>query len=587
MRSPIRDVGSPRALTLARECIDECVETHETCIALAASSDPHLPTRVIDCTNPDLPRLVSTEGQRGQYLTLSYVWGGDQVHKTTTGNVSTYERSINISLLPATIRDTIHVTHALGFSSLWVDSLCIIQDSDEDKRREIGRMHHIYRYAHLTIIAASANKVTESFLNDRPPPPCFSASAFNAGVPLPSGDLTLPFICPPCVPAASEPQAGTVYITAMPSRTLTPEEWPYSAHLGHIGTRAWCMQEYLMAPRALIFNARTLQYRCLTATHHVGDSLCDTYDERRLPDILFMRDPPPAQPGSEEWARVHTAWLGVVRDYSHRAASVAADKLVACSAIAEQFYRCLGSDYLAGLWRATLLADMLWSRRWDEYGHYPAAYRAPSWSWAALEGEVFWSGQWSQAFWADNALAKVVRCAVILEDDGLPFGRVTGGSLVLSGTLLPCVLRDSASTAENRRHTILLRSLECARRQQWAEAVNSTLGGSECEGRDVEVDPNLLGTAVIDCEANVQLGRMWVIPLLLAEFSMNGIVVAMANSGAGSQSTHKKARFRRIGYFYYQVEPIREEHRDSAKAARSLAEALKDGVYPSRDIEIV
>ncbi|EIW52301.1 HET-domain-containing protein, partial [Trametes versicolor FP-101664 SS1] len=309
-------------------------------------------------------RLVSTESQRGQYLTLSYVWGGDQVHKTTTGNVSAYERSIDISLLPATIRDAIHVTHALGFSSLWVDSLCIIQDSDEDKRREIGRMHHIYRYAHLTIIAASANKVTESFLNDRPPPPCF---------------------------------------------------------------------KYLMAPRALIFTARTLQYRCLTATHHVGDSLCDTYDKRRLPDTLFMRDPPPAQPGSEEWASVYTAWLGVVWDYSHRAASVAADKLVACAAIAEHFHRCLDSDYLAGLWRATLLADLLWSRRWDEYGHYPAAYRAPSWSWAALEGEVFWSGQWSQAFWADNALAKVVRCAVTLEDDGLPFGRVTGGSLVLSG----------------------------------------------------------------------------------------------------------------------------------------------------------
>lgn len=71
-------------------------------------------------------------GQRGRYLTLSYVWGGDQAHKTTSSNITTYEGGIDPTLIPLTIRDAIFVTNALGFRWLWVDSLCIIQDSDQD-----------------------------------------------------------------------------------------------------------------------------------------------------------------------------------------------------------------------------------------------------------------------------------------------------------------------------------------------------------------------------------------------------------------------------------------------------------------------
>ncbi|EIW53238.1 HET-domain-containing protein, partial [Trametes versicolor FP-101664 SS1] len=156
MRSPILDVGSPRALALVKDHIDECVYGHERCIALSVFPDPFLPTRLIDCTDINHPRLVTTSGRRGKYLTLSYVWGGDQVHKTTTTNISTYSRRIDPFLLPATIRDAIYVTQTLGFQFLWIDSLCIIQDSDEDKLHELGHMHDIYRYAHLTIIAASA-----------------------------------------------------------------------------------------------------------------------------------------------------------------------------------------------------------------------------------------------------------------------------------------------------------------------------------------------------------------------------------------------------------------------------------------------
>ncbi len=382
MRSPILDVGSPPALALARACIDECVRGHEDCINFSTSSDPDLPTRVIDCANPARPRLFSTGRQRGRYLALSYVWGGDQVHKTTLANVSAYERGIDLSLLPATIRDAIHVTHALGSQYLWIDSLCIIQDSDEDKRKELAQMHYIYRRAHVTIIAANVGSVSESFLVDRPAAPPFGLR--NAVL---SGDVTLPFICPPREPAPltpgghrceEEPQVGTVYVTTHPERVPPlPEEWPCSHDLGTLGTRAWCMQEYLMTPRAPIFSARTLQFRCLSATQHVGNSLCGTSDEQRLPSTLLLEDPPAAAPGSAEWDDMHSVWRDVVGDYSRRAASVASDKLVACAAVMERFGRVLRSEYLAGLWRETLLADMIWVKEGQAYLQRPASWADP------------------------------------------------------------------------------------------------------------------------------------------------------------------------------------------------------------------
>lgn len=280
------------------------------------------------------------------------MWGGDQVHKTTTANLSSYEQGIAASLLPSTIRDAIHVTHMLGFRWLWIDSLCIIQDSDEDKAHEIGRMHHIYRYSHLTIMAASANGVSESFLHERPLPDLDPHNSVTG----------LPFICPPrpltsvghtedC--SAAQLQVGTVSIAPIRSN-ITGRA--YSDELGNMATRAWCMQEYLMSPRTLILTPQTLVFRCLSTVQGVGDSFYRIHGDPRIPSSLFLPPTAPAaEPDVDVWKDLHDAWTKVIEDYTRRTASVASDKLVACAAIAEQFHRVLGSDYLAGLWRSDAL----------------------------------------------------------------------------------------------------------------------------------------------------------------------------------------------------------------------------------------
>lgn len=60
---------------------------------------------------------------------------------------------IPLDNFPLTFRDAILITRRLGYQYLWIDSLCIIQDSIEDWQREAASMDYIYKHASLTIAA--------------------------------------------------------------------------------------------------------------------------------------------------------------------------------------------------------------------------------------------------------------------------------------------------------------------------------------------------------------------------------------------------------------------------------------------------
>ncbi|KAF2188608.1 HET-domain-containing protein, partial [Zopfia rhizophila CBS 207.26] len=53
-------------------------------------------------------------------------------------------------------QEAIITAASLGYSFLWIDSLCIIQDSGEDWKRESVTMRDIYRNAAFTIVASAA-----------------------------------------------------------------------------------------------------------------------------------------------------------------------------------------------------------------------------------------------------------------------------------------------------------------------------------------------------------------------------------------------------------------------------------------------
>lgn len=507
------------------------------------------------CTNPGRPHLAATNGQRGKYLALSYVWGGDQVHKTTTSNISAYEHGIDLGLLPATIRDAIHVTRALGFQSLWVDSLCIPQNSDADKRRELGRMHRIYRDAYLTIIAASAQNVGEGFLQVRPTP---------------AHTFTLPFVCParPC-PSTSTPEdlaptqhleLGTIQLS--PKFTSADGDIELYSHASEpISARGWCMQEYFMSPRALIFTSQTLQFRCQTTTQSIGHALYNPFHERRLPDALLLPDPPLLHPGSQDLVGVHHAWQDLVTDYSRRAVSCPSDRLVACGALAETFSRVLRSDYLAGLWRDRLLAHLLWFKRENADMPRPATFRAPSWSWASVDGGVETMGRDTKAALDKLACAEVLLCEVTLEDAALPFGQVVAGTLVLRTPLMRCLLVHRGAGARGIR----LQSAHQAR--LWDG------GGGSDDKREVEVDPKMSGWAYVDSEDDAGVQRTWAAPLVRNEEFKEGLLLALDESADSATPATGKI-YRRIGWL-------------SARKKGDFVQESDWYDYPSVDVELV
>lgn len=186
-----------RTFNLIREWITSCVDGHEKCQlgytyeelqqagavddegarlrARYSEEDVELPTRLLDVKpGEDDVQLVESAsfGGRGRYLALSHVWGKTNHFKTESSTYDKHRTGIPMKNLPKTFHDAVLVTRALGFRYLWIDSLCIIQDSHADWEKEASRMASVYMNAYVTISAAASNNSDGGLFVERTPPAC-------------------------------------------------------------------------------------------------------------------------------------------------------------------------------------------------------------------------------------------------------------------------------------------------------------------------------------------------------------------------------------------------------------------------------
>jgi hypothetical protein len=68
---------------------------------------------------------------------------------------------------PLTLRDAIKTARILGMSYIWIDSICIVQDSIEDWEEESSQMDKVYGQAELVVAASAAQYSDDGFLNER------------------------------------------------------------------------------------------------------------------------------------------------------------------------------------------------------------------------------------------------------------------------------------------------------------------------------------------------------------------------------------------------------------------------------------
>ena len=156
-------------MSLAKEWLNECFNEHPECRWPPSDEDPYLPTRVIEVLGPLQPnvRLIHPGKGRGKWAALSHKWGLQSLTRLERGNINLFSKGIQTSSLPATFRDAIIVARRLGIRYLWIDSLCIVQDSQADWDIEFMKMPEIYQYANVTIAAAATKDSHGGILVER------------------------------------------------------------------------------------------------------------------------------------------------------------------------------------------------------------------------------------------------------------------------------------------------------------------------------------------------------------------------------------------------------------------------------------
>lgn len=377
--------------------------THPECGHI---SDSPLPTRLIDVASGDQEvRLVSTNNAEGRYAALSYCWGGTQSGKTLRASFAVRQQHINIDELSETVRQAIQTTRRMGLRYIWIDAICIIQDDETDRTKEISQMCDIYRQAYVTIVAASAASSSEGFLQIRRTP---------------SSTTNVPFW-------AANGKLGSV--------SLVPEGH-YDDSSESVNARCWTLQERLLSRRLVIFASHTIQLQCQREIVNSGDSmnLSAGVSSQRLPSSLLQPitkiDASDLGPNAmiEFWKRVITM-------YSERQIQRTEERLVALSGLAHAFCQALNLNYLAGLWSgATLPFMLLWEADYESKQPAYEAYIAPTWSWASHPGRISYPNSHTLSKMKTFDV-EILSAITVPLDFASPLGKVTTGKIVLKARI--------------------------------------------------------------------------------------------------------------------------------------------------------
>ena len=151
----------PDMFNLAKTWLRECRQTHRSCGAPISSFNP---TRLAHIVNKNLVRVVLSQEQTSyhSYATFSHCWGKAKTVKLLKANMQVLLHGIPILDLPLSYKEAILVCQALDISYIWIDSLCIIQDSKGDWTREAAVMQDVYQNSILNICASASAENSEA-----------------------------------------------------------------------------------------------------------------------------------------------------------------------------------------------------------------------------------------------------------------------------------------------------------------------------------------------------------------------------------------------------------------------------------------
>ena len=421
---------SPECIALATKWLRECLAAHQGCNQGVTVGTSLFPKRLVDVGDEHLPpRLIMPQaGSSGQYVALSHCWGGCQPLTTTTSTLAERQNAIPLPTMPLTFQHAVQVTRRLGFRYLWIDSLCIIQDSTSDWEEQAGQMQYVYEGAVVTI-AADAGGDSSCGLSSPDKRRVFR------GTRIPGENLIV----------APGPESGETP-AHFPRTFVNGGELDKSRNDGSLlQTRGWTFQERVLAPRVLHYGEYELAWECASAIACECRAPRSGIGRRAANETTYKADWS-TQTGNGASLEFSRRWMALVAKYSSRALTYSSDKLPALAGLASRVARSSSCTYLAGHWKEDLARTLLWtagSMPLIGGGRRHADYHAPSWSWASLHG--------AQIFGHIDPESEVI---LTIKDASCtprhstnPFGAVADGRLEVNCVMAPITVSEVQEVA--------------------------------------------------------------------------------------------------------------------------------------------
>ncbi|KAI8292942.1 hypothetical protein K4K59_006051 [Colletotrichum sp. SAR11_240] len=351
---------SAKTRSLAQSWFARCTQNtngqHDIC---NRKEGTYLPTRLLDVRSalergqallvcPDLtPEAFDTNPR---YATVSHCWGaaGANEHIVLLHQNLDARRVDGTAwiTLPKTFQDAFQIASWLGLDWLWIDCMCIIQNSTSDWQKEASAMDRVYMNAEVNI---SADWGRDSQAG------CFSKRNKTDIIPLEF--------------ASPNSERGS------PFENVFKGEIKFQIQFANLAVFASGLQ------------------------HRSAEDRLD---------------------------KIHQLWNSTCQDLSNKSVTYASDLPVILSSLAKEFQSLMSDDeYVAGLWRSTLIEALTWWVPGDKPDY--DGYIAPSWSWLCASSPVklYHPGHVQRK----RAVAEIIAIDTKMDPSSEnPYGQLLGGS---------------------------------------------------------------------------------------------------------------------------------------------------------------
>jgi len=356
--------------------------------------------------------------------------------KTTIATLTAQKSRLRRAKLPRTFKHFFEIAKLLNIRYVWIDSLCIIQDSEVDWQREVACMGQIYSGAVCTIAAESAKDSQGGiWLESRTRKIGDGDSATYATI--------------------SQEQNLRNYLSVIDQRL-------YKSPLHQ---RGWSLSERNLSPRVLHFTFSHIYWECrelkidmpvlLSGIEAVASSPAGrqaSSQEWQMTSLRPFDVPMETRTNSHSRAllsslsinRLFFAWRNIIEEYSRRDFTRWSDRLPALSGIANEIQLHVNSEYMVGIWSDDL-QGLLWAISDAVHVARKLENGTPSWSWASHECDPITYRHIHDAF-ANDTEEDVRPVARIMHTHIVPAGIDPKGTALYGSLQLMCRGRCVTST---------------------------------------------------------------------------------------------------------------------------------------------